>query len=115
VRLGLVERAEDYRYSSVRIWNKRPLEDEPLSNRYQQDPLEKVRTGGAAAKEKRLSVRLSLTALLSGKAAEEVERLTVRLGRVLYAYSICVAIDENSKNLAPCGSDMRGVSRWISI
>jgi REP element-mobilizing transposase RayT len=30
VRLGLVERAEDYRYSSVRIWNKCPLEDEPL-------------------------------------------------------------------------------------
>ena len=30
VRLGLVERAEEYRYSSVRIWNKCPLEDEPL-------------------------------------------------------------------------------------
>ncbi len=30
VRLGLVERAEDYRFSSVRIWNRRPLEDEPL-------------------------------------------------------------------------------------
>ena len=30
VRLGLVERAEDYRYSSVRLWNKTPLEDEPL-------------------------------------------------------------------------------------
>lgn len=30
VRLGLVERAEDYRYSSARIWNRRPLEDEPL-------------------------------------------------------------------------------------
>lgn len=30
VRLGLVERAEDYRYSSVRIWNRTPLEDEPL-------------------------------------------------------------------------------------
>jgi putative transposase len=30
VRLGLVERAEEYRYSSARLWNKRPLEDEPL-------------------------------------------------------------------------------------
>jgi len=30
VRLGLVERAEDYRFSSVRIWNRHPCEDEPL-------------------------------------------------------------------------------------
>lgn len=30
VRLGLVERAEEYRFSSARIWNKRPLKDEPL-------------------------------------------------------------------------------------
>ena len=30
VRAGLVERAEDYRYSSVRCWNGKPLEDEPL-------------------------------------------------------------------------------------
>jgi putative transposase len=30
VRLGLVERAEDYRFSSVRIWNRNPLQDEPL-------------------------------------------------------------------------------------
>ena len=30
VRLGLVKRAEEYRYSSARIWNKTPLEDEPL-------------------------------------------------------------------------------------
>jgi REP element-mobilizing transposase RayT len=30
VRLGLVERADEYRYSSVRIWNRAPLEDEPL-------------------------------------------------------------------------------------
>jgi putative transposase len=30
VRAGLVERAEDYKYSSARIWNRRPLEDEPL-------------------------------------------------------------------------------------
>jgi hypothetical protein len=29
VRLGLVERAEDYRYSSARLWNRTPLEDEP--------------------------------------------------------------------------------------
>jgi len=30
VRLGLVERAEDYRFSSARIWNRKPREDEPL-------------------------------------------------------------------------------------
>jgi putative transposase len=30
VRAGLVERAEDYRWSSVRIWAGRPLESEPL-------------------------------------------------------------------------------------
>jgi len=30
VRAGLVERAEDYRFSSVRIWNRAPLEEEPL-------------------------------------------------------------------------------------
>ena len=30
VRAGLVERAEDYRYSSVRCWSGKPLEDEPL-------------------------------------------------------------------------------------
>jgi REP element-mobilizing transposase RayT len=30
VRAGLVERAEDYRWSSVRLWNKCPIEDEPL-------------------------------------------------------------------------------------
>ena len=30
VRAGLVERAEDYRWSSVRIWKRCPLEDEPL-------------------------------------------------------------------------------------
>jgi putative transposase len=29
-RLGLVEREEDYRFSSARIWNRRPLEDEPV-------------------------------------------------------------------------------------
>ncbi|MEK6281957.1 MAG: transposase [Acidobacteriota bacterium] len=30
VRAGLVKRAEDYRWSSIRIWNRNPLEDEPL-------------------------------------------------------------------------------------
>lgn len=31
VRARLVERARDYRWSSARIWQKGPLEDEPLS------------------------------------------------------------------------------------
>jgi len=30
VRAGLVEKAEDYRWSSVRWWNRCPSEDEPL-------------------------------------------------------------------------------------
>jgi len=30
IRLGLVKRADEYRYSSARIWNRAPLEDEPL-------------------------------------------------------------------------------------
>jgi REP element-mobilizing transposase RayT len=30
VRAGLVERAEDYRWSSVRCWTRRPREDEPV-------------------------------------------------------------------------------------
>ncbi|HKR60951.1 MAG TPA: hypothetical protein VJS64_14620 [Pyrinomonadaceae bacterium] len=30
VRAGLVERAEDYRWSSIRCWNGKTLEDEPL-------------------------------------------------------------------------------------
>jgi REP element-mobilizing transposase RayT len=30
VRLGLVERAENYHYSSVRLWNRCPLDNEPL-------------------------------------------------------------------------------------
>jgi REP element-mobilizing transposase RayT len=30
VRAGLVERAEDYRWSSVRCWNREPRKDEPL-------------------------------------------------------------------------------------
>ena len=31
VRAGLVERAEDYRWSSIRFWNRWPKEDEPLT------------------------------------------------------------------------------------
>lgn len=31
VRAGLVERAEDYLFSSIRIWARSPLKDEPLS------------------------------------------------------------------------------------
>ena len=31
VRAGLVERAEDYRWSSARFWSKCPAEDEPLT------------------------------------------------------------------------------------
>jgi hypothetical protein len=27
---GLVERAEDYRWSSIRCWQRKPLEDGPL-------------------------------------------------------------------------------------
>ena len=30
VRAGLVERAEDYRWSSIRCWQRKPCEDEPL-------------------------------------------------------------------------------------
>lgn len=30
VRAGLVERPENYRFSSVRFWQRRPLEDEPI-------------------------------------------------------------------------------------
>ena len=30
VRAGLVERADDYLFSSARIWRKCPREDEPL-------------------------------------------------------------------------------------
>jgi putative transposase len=30
VRAGLVESAEEYPYSSARIWSRRPLEDEPM-------------------------------------------------------------------------------------
>ena len=30
VRAGLVEKAEDYKYSRVRLWTRQPLEEEPL-------------------------------------------------------------------------------------
>ena len=30
VRAGLVERPNDYLYSSARLWNRKPLENEPL-------------------------------------------------------------------------------------
>jgi REP element-mobilizing transposase RayT len=30
VRASLVERAQDYRWSSIRCWQRKPLEDEPL-------------------------------------------------------------------------------------
>jgi len=30
LRAGLVERAGDYRWSSIRCWQRKPLEDEPL-------------------------------------------------------------------------------------
>ncbi len=46
VRLGLVERAEDYRYSSARIWTGKPDEDEPLLM-----DIDKTNGGGAAAGE----------------------------------------------------------------
>jgi len=31
VRAGLVERAQDYRWSSIRCWMRKPLDDEPLT------------------------------------------------------------------------------------
>ena len=54
VRLGLVERAEDYRYSSVRAWNRNPLEDEPLKVDIDQM---KWRMGGAASRSSQSSRR----------------------------------------------------------
>jgi len=30
VRVGLIECARDYRWSSIRCWQRKPLEDEPL-------------------------------------------------------------------------------------
>jgi REP element-mobilizing transposase RayT len=54
VRLGLVERAEDYRYSSVRAWNRNTLEDEPLKVDIDQM---KWRMGGAASRSSQSSRR----------------------------------------------------------
>ncbi len=36
VRAGLVERAEDYRFSSARLWKGEPLDDEPLLTDHRQ-------------------------------------------------------------------------------
>ena len=36
VRAGLVEHAEDYRFSSARLWNGNPLEDEPFITDHKQ-------------------------------------------------------------------------------
>ena len=49
VRSGLVERAEEYKYSSVRIWNRTPLEDEPLM--VDIDQIKWRRGGGASTKK----------------------------------------------------------------
>ncbi len=46
VRLGLVKRAEEYKYSSVRIWNRTPWEDEPLM--VDIDKIKWKRGGGAS-------------------------------------------------------------------
>jgi len=54
IRSGLVERAEDYRFSSVRIWNRNPLEDEPLRVNIGQI---KWRTGGVASHSSQSSRR----------------------------------------------------------
>jgi len=48
VRAGLVERAEDYRWSSIRCWQRRPLEDEPLL--VDIDKINWHSTAGAASK-----------------------------------------------------------------
>ena len=50
VRAGLVENAEDYRYSSVRLWNKRPLDDEPLLVDIDKVRWGKTGNGGIASK-----------------------------------------------------------------
>ncbi len=36
VRAGLVDRAEDYRFSSARLWNADPLDDEPFLTNHKQ-------------------------------------------------------------------------------
>ncbi|MFN2516418.1 MAG: transposase [Pyrinomonadaceae bacterium] len=48
VRAGLVEKAEDYRWSSVRFWNRCPLENEPLKV-----DIDRIRWRGGAASSKR--------------------------------------------------------------
>ncbi len=48
VRAGLVERAEDYRWSSIRCWQRRPLEDESLL--VDIDQINWHSSGGAASK-----------------------------------------------------------------
>lgn len=32
VRAGLVERAEDYKFSSARLWRGNPMDDEPFTS-----------------------------------------------------------------------------------
>ena len=49
VRLGLVERADEYEYSSMRIWNRAPLENEPLM--VDVDQIKWRKGGGASAKK----------------------------------------------------------------
>ena len=48
VRAGLVERPEDYRWSSIRCWLRKPLEDEPLI--MDLDQIAWHKSGGAASK-----------------------------------------------------------------
>ncbi len=48
LRAGLVEQAEDYRWSSVRCWQHRPLEDEPLL--VDIDQIDWHSSGGVASK-----------------------------------------------------------------
>jgi hypothetical protein len=48
VRAGLMERAEDYRWSSIRCWLRKPLEDEPLLLNI--DQIDWHSRGGAASK-----------------------------------------------------------------
>jgi len=48
VRAGLVKRAEDYHWSSIRCWLRKPLEDEPLL--VDIDQIDWHNTRGAASK-----------------------------------------------------------------
>jgi len=54
VRAGLVERAEDYKWSSARYWKKCPREDEPLKVDIEKDCL--------AAVEDRLNMSVAQSA-----------------------------------------------------